>query len=251
MALERLDKFISDTMGITRKEAKEALSKGRVTVNGIICKKGDIKVSAEDEVCFDGIAKKKAGLVYILLNKPAGYLSATEDKKDKTVLDLLAEKEEFSELAKRAELFPVGRLDKDTEGLLILTNDGKLAHFLLSPKRHVDKTYYAIVDKVPVKGAEKAFEEGIQVGEEYRALPAKLERLSDTAPYEILVTLHEGKFHQVKRMCHEVGSEVVYLKRIKFGNIELDKDMQPGYARFLKEEEIEGLFSEVGANSSE
>lgn len=243
----RLDKYVAESAGITRKDAKTALSKGRVRVNGAVCKNGDSKVSPKDEVTLDGKSLAAEDFLYLMLHKPAGVVSATEDGRDKTVLDLVREQsaessEEAGEsgyfLGKR-EVFPVGRLDKDTEGLLILTDDGELAHRLLSPKKHVDKVYFARLDgEVPSNAADR-FAEGIQVGQDYKALPAKLEVLSATdGGSEVYITLREGKFHQVKRMCHEIGCEVTYLKRISMGGLRLDEGLQPGECRKLTTEEL-------------
>ena len=246
----RLDKYVAEGAGITRKEAKTALSRGRVQVNGEVCKNGDRKISASDKVAIDGKSLKKEEFLYLMLHKPSGVVSATEDAHDKTVLDLIreqsaAEAEEVSEngffLGKR-EIFPVGRLDKDTEGLLLLTDDGELAHRLLSPKKHVDKVYFARLDGVVPEDAAKRFEEGIQVGQDYKAMPARLEVLSvQNGISEVQITLREGKFHQVKRMCHEIGCEVLYLKRISMGSLVLDEDLSPGECRRLTEAEVAAL----------
>lgn len=243
----RLDKYVAESAGITRKEAKTALSKGRVQINGVVCKNGDCKVSEADVVTLDGKSLKKEEFLYLMLHKPAGVVSATEDGRDKTVLDLVREQsatdaESVGEngyfLGKR-EVFPVGRLDKDTEGLLLLTDDGELAHKLLSPKKHVDKVYYARLDGVVPEDAPKRFEEGIQVGQDYKALPAKLEVIAVAdGSSEVHITLREGKFHQVKRMCHEIGCEVTYLKRISMGNLVLDEKLKPGECRKLTMEEV-------------
>ena len=253
----RLDKYIAESAGITRKEAKTALSKGRVQVNGTVCKNGDCKVSARDAVTLDGKNLKSEEFLYLMLYKPAGVVSATEDGRDKTVLDLVREqsaesadavKESGYFLGKR-EVFPVGRLDKDTEGLLLLTDDGELAHRLLSPKKHVDKVYFARLDgEVPLDAAMR-FEEGIQVGQEYKALPAKLKVLSaQEGVSEVHITLREGKFHQVKRMCHEIGCEVTYLKRISMGNLVLDEKLKPGECRKLTAEEVVHVRNYTGSN---
>lgn len=242
----RLDKYVAESAGITRKEAKTALSKGRVQVNGEVCKNGDRKVFAADTVTLDGKSLAAEEFLYLMLHKPAGVVSATEDGRDKTVLDLVREQsaesaDEAGEtgyfLGKR-EVFPVGRLDKDTEGLLLLTDDGELAHKLLSPKKHVDKVYFARLDgEVPNDAAER-FAKGIQVGQDYKALPAKLEVLSvQDGVSTVHITLREGKFHQVKRMCHEIGCEVTYLKRISMGNLVLDEALRPGECRKLTAEE--------------
>ena len=241
MDIKRLDKFISESANLTRKDAKVVLSKGRVFVNGEICKNGDKKVTEADEVLLDG--KKLGGIeefLYLMLHKPAGVVSATEDKKDKTVLDLVREQEDIG----KRELFPVGRLDKDTEGLLLLTDDGELAHRLLSPKRHVDKVYYAKLEGIVPEDAIERFAKGIQVGKEYEAMPAKLEILKvypEENASEVKITLREGKFHQVKRMCHEIGCEVTYLKRLSMGSLELDNNLPLGKCRKLTNEEIQKL----------
>ena len=243
----RLDKYVAEAAGITRKEAKTALSKGRVQVNGEICKNGDRKVSGKDEVTFDGKSLKAEEFLYLMLHKPAGVVSATEDERDKTVLDLV--REQSAEDAERIdglgyflgkrEVFPVGRLDKDTEGLLLLTDDGELAHRLLSPKKHVDKVYFARLNgEVPADAIER-FAEGLQVGQEYKAMPAKLEVLTvKDGISEVHITLREGKFHQVKRMCHEIGCEVIYLKRLSMGSLMLDEKLAPGECRRLTEKEV-------------
>lgn len=248
MGTKRLDKFLSETANITRKEAKVLLSKGKVFVNGELCKNGDIKVSETDEVLLDG---KKLGAIeeflYLMLHKQAGVVSATEDKKDKTVLDVVREQEDEFAIGKR-ELFPVGRLDKDTEGLLLLTDDGDLAHRLLSPKRHVDKIYYAKVSGIVPEDAVERFAKGISVGKEYEAMPAKLEILNISLQEntsEVQITLREGKFHQVKRMCHEIGCEVIYLKRLSMGSLQLDSNLPIGKCRKLTEEEIQKLKEDV------
>lgn len=237
----RLDKFISEAAELTRKDAKAVLSKGRVTVNGTVCKNGDQKVSENDEICLDGkVLGGAEEFMYLMLYKPAGVVSATEDNRDKTVLDLVKEQ---IPLGKR-KLFPVGRLDKDTEGLLLLTDDGELSHRLLSPKRHVDKVYYAKVAGMVPEDAVARFAEGIRVGQDYKALPAGLKVLSvseEEQVSEVEITLREGKFHQVKRMCHEIGCEVMYLKRLSMGGLVLDETLQPGECRRLTEEEIENV----------
>lgn len=243
----RLDKYVAEAAGITRKEAKTALSKGKIQVNGEVCKSGERKVSATDMVTLDGKSLKAEEFIYLMLHKPAGVVSATEDGRDKTVLDLVREQSaedadsigECGYFLGKREIFPVGRLDKDTEGLLLLTDDGELAHRLLSPKKHVDKVYFARLDgEVPADATDR-FAEGIQVGQDYKALPAKLEVLSvQDGVSEVHITLWEGKFHQVKRMCHEIGCEVMYLKRISMGSLVLDETLKPGECRRLTAEEV-------------
>lgn len=268
----RLDKFLAEAAGLTRKDAKAVLGKGRVTVNDEVCKAGDRKLSDTDVVTLDGkLLSAQEEFLYLMLHKPAGVVSATEDKRDKTVLDVVRECESRIQRAAGAdttdesesnvsdaelrkfrignrELSPVGRLDKDTEGLLLITDDGELAHRLLSPKHHVDKVYYARVSgKVPEDAAER-FAQGIMVGQDYQAMPAGLEVLSyDTGNdvSEVHITLREGKFHQVKRMCHEIGCEVLYLKRLTMGSLCLDEALLPGEARRLTEGEVQKLRADV------
>lgn len=225
----RLDKYLAE-MGIgTRKEIGKAVRAGRVTVNGQTVKNAAMQVTAEDEVSMDGVPVEYEEYVYYMLNKPAGVISATEDARERTVLDLISERQ-------RKGLFPVGRLDRDTEGLLLITNDGGLAHRLLSPRHHVDKVYYARLDG-PVGEAEKAlFAQGLKVDETLTALPAELEILEPAT--EVRVTIREGKFHQVKRMFEAVGREVLYLKRLSMGPLALDESLPKGdYRRLTAEEE--------------
>ena len=247
----RLDKFLADAGAGTRSEGKKFIQKGKVQVNGVPAKKSEIKVSEEDEVVLDGNRISQAPeFVYYLLHKPAGYVSATEDKRDKTVMELVA--------SDRKGLFPVGRLDKDTEGLLLITDDGALAHELLSPKKHVDKTYYAVTDGCMTKEDVQRFADGLEIGEKNPTMPAKLEILStrkveetELEQYpsgwssEIQLTIKEGKFHQVKRMTEAVGKKVVYLKRISMGVFTLPDDLKKGECRPLTEKEVTELKESV------
>jgi 16S rRNA pseudouridine516 synthase len=225
----RLDKYLAEMGAGTRKEIGKAVRAGRVTVNGQTVKNAAMQVTAEDEVSMDGVSVEYEEYVYYMLNKPAGVISATEDARERTVLDLISERQ-------RKGLFPVGRLDRDTEGLLLITNDGGLAHRLLSPRHHVDKVYYARLDG-PVGEAEKAlFAQGLKVDEALTALPAELEILEPAT--EVRVTIREGKFHQVKRMFEAVGREVLYLKRLSMGPLALDESLPKGdYRRLTAEEE--------------
>lgn len=225
----RLDKYLAEMGSGTRKEIGKAVRAGRVTVNGQTVKNAAMQVTAEDEVSMDGVSVEYEEYVYYMLNKPAGVISATEDARERTVLDLISERQ-------RKGLFPVGRLDRDTEGLLLITNDGGLAHRLLSPRHHVDKVYYARLDG-PVGEAEKAlFAQGLKVDEALTALPAELEILEPAT--EVRVTIREGKFHQVKRMFEAVGREVLYLKRLSMGPLALDESLPKGdYRRLTAEEE--------------
>lgn len=245
--LVRLDKFLADAGAGTRSEVKRFIQKGQVQVNGLPAKKPEQKVDgAEDEIVFNGqLLSAAPEFVYYLLHKPAGYVSATEDARDKTVLELVPGE-------RRRKLFPVGRLDKDTEGLLLVTDDGALAHELLSPKKHVDKTYYARVEGRVTEADIKSMAEGMDIGEEKPTRPAHLEILSvrereqpgtEEALWEseILLTIHEGKFHQVKRMMEAVGKKVTYLKRISMGSLTLPEDLKKGECRPLTPEERKNL----------
>ena len=233
----RLDKYLAE-MGVgTRQEVKKQIRQGKVTVNGTVVKAADTKIDETcDEVTIGGLNISYVSYEYYMLNKPGGVVSATEDRRDTTVIDLIKDK-------KRKDLFPVGRLDKDTEGLLLITNDGDLAHRLLAPKKHVDKVYYAKIDGMVTEEDVKRFAEGIDIGaeEEEMTRPAKLDIMKSAEESEIRLTIHEGKFHQVKRMFLAVGKEVTYLKRERMGTLCLDENLKPGEYRLLKEEEIENV----------
>lgn len=225
----RLDKFLCDTAGLTRTEAKNAVKKGQIAVNGQVQKAANFKVKENtDTVTFQGKPLSYAAFHYYMLHKPAGVITATEDKKESTVMDILKEE-------KVKNLFPVGRLDKDTEGLLLITDDGELAHNLLSPKKHVDKEYLVKVrDSISEEDCRK-LSEGVDIGDEKPTAPAKVERMAEK---EILLTIREGRFHQVKRMLQAVGNEVLYLKRLSMGSLRLPEDLEKGAYRPLSEEEI-------------
>lgn len=225
----RLDKYLAEMGAGTRSEVKKAVRAGRVTVGGKVAKDASLHVGENDEVCMDGRAIAYEKFVYYMLNKPAGVISATEDPRQQTVLDLIEERQ-------RKGLFPVGRLDRDTEGLLLITNDGELAHRLLSPRHHVDKVYFAKLDG-PVSEREKElFAQGLKVDDSLTAMPAVLEILEPAC--EVRVTIREGKFHQVKRMFAAVGREVLYLRRLSMGLLALDPELAPGaYRRLTSEEE--------------
>lgn len=234
--LERLDKLLASTGRWSRSEVKRLVREGRVLANGRIAASAEEKYDAlTAELSVDGEAVRLEKYAYIMLNKPAGVLSATEDGKGRTVLDLLPE--EYS----RRGLFPVGRLDKDTEGLLLLTDDGQLAHALLSPKRHVDKVYLAVVEGLPDESDRAAFEKGMELGDGLVCLPAGLELVSAGERSEVRVTLREGKFHQVKRMLAARGKPVVYLKRLTMGTLRLDPALAPGEWRELSGDELRAL----------
>ena len=256
----RLDKFLADSGAGTRTEVKKLIQKGMIQVNGEKAKKPEMKVNPETDVVEFGGERlgARAEFVYYLLHKPAGYVSATEDTREKTVLELVPKDG-------RRNLFPAGRLDKDTGGLLLITDDGQLAHQLLSPKKHVDKTYFAVTEGKVVPEDIRKIRDGVDIGDEELTLPGKLEILKvweenetaggeaepDTScegekarsPWrsEILLTIHEGRFHQVKRMMEAVGKKVIYLKRISMGPLTLPDDLPKGQARELTVEELAAL----------
>ena len=238
----RLDKYLVACAVGSRTEIKNFLKSGRVTVNGKKEKSAKLQINEDtDEICFDGQKLEYEEFVYYMMNKPQGVISATEDPKHKTVLDLL------DDLARSKEVFPVGRLDIDTHGLLLLTNDGKLAHALLSPKRHVDKTYLAQVNGIMTDEDIETFAQGIPL-KDFTCQPAKLDLVSVDAEKNqslIRVTIAEGKFHQVKRMVAYCGKEVVDLQRLTMGTLTLDEDLKRGEWRRLTKDELEGLLESV------
>lgn len=231
----RLDKFLADAGAGTRSEVKKLIQKGKVQINGETVKRPEQKVSAEDQVFLEGrIVGAAPEFVYYLLHKPAGCVSATEDSRDQTVMEYVPKG--------RKGLFPVGRLDKDTEGLLLITDNGAMAHELLSPKKHVDKTYYAVVEGCVTEEDVKRIAEGVDIGEKNPTLPAKLEIMkAEEKQSEIHLTICEGKFHQVKRMMEALGKKVTYLRRISMGPLVLPQDLRPGEYRELSAEEVEKL----------
>ena len=233
----RLDKFLCETGFGTRSQVKELLKKGQVTVNGVVEKKPEQKIDEhKDQVICQGRTASYEKYVYYMLHKPAGVVSATEDKQEKTVLELLGPED------RRDGIFPAGRLDKDTEGLLLLTDDGILAHRLLSPRKHVDKTYYAKIEGTVTEVHVQQFREGLDIGDGKKTLPAVLAILSSgPETSEIRITIHEGRFHQVKRMFEAVGCKVTYLKRLSMGEVSLDETLAPGEYRPLTEKERELL----------
>lgn len=234
----RLDKYLADMSVGTRQEVKKYIRQGRVKINEDIIKQPEYKIREdEDKVAFDGAPVAYETFEYYMLNKPAGVISATEDKRDKTALDLIKEK-------KRKDLFPVGRLDKDTEGLLLITNDGALAHRLLSPKKHVDKCYYAKISGCVTEDDVRVFKERINIGTQEEpewTMPAELKILEKGTVSRIRLTIREGKFHQVKRMFLAVGKEVVYLKRERMGALVLDEELAPGEYRKLTDSELKSI----------
>lgn len=227
----RLDKFLCEMNVGTRSLVKDYIRKGMVTVNEKLVKKPDEKVEpSTDVIAFQGEKLAYQQYFYYMLNKPAGVVSATRDNMDKTVLDLIA--------TNRNDIFPVGRLDKDTEGLLLLTNDGALAHNMLSPKKHVDKTYLVTIKKQLSTNEIASLEQGLDIGDDKLTEPAKVAVLDAT---HIYLTIHEGRFHQVKRMLKAVDNEVLALKRIRFGILSLDEGLAPGEYRELTPKEVEKL----------
>lgn len=251
----RLDKFLADAGIGTRSEVKKFIQKGQIQINGETVKRPEQKVQPDgDVVALDGkVIGAAAEFEYFLLYKPAGCVSATEDARDKTVMEYVP--------SLRKGLFPVGRLDKDTEGLLLITDDGALAHELLSPKKHVEKTYFARVSGIVTEDDVKAMENGVDIGEEKLTLPARLKIIrtiqgdpygnEPAVPYsEIYLTICEGKFHQVKRMMEAVGKKVLYLKRISMGPLRLPENMERGQCRPLTEEEITALKTQRKAQRS-
>ncbi|AYD20159.1 TPA: rRNA pseudouridine synthase [Clostridioides difficile] len=230
---QRIDKILSNLGYGSRSEIKKYCKQGSVVVNGSEVSNPGTQVDTEnDEILFNGEEVIYREYIYLMMSKPAGYISATTDKYDPTVLDLI----DLSYLA--FEPFPVGRLDKDTEGLLVLTNDGKLSHRVLSPKKHVPKTYYAKIDGVVTEEDVEVFLEGVVLDDGYKTMPSQLNILKSDDESEIELTIHEGKFHQVKRMFESVGKKVVYLKRLSMGNLKLDESLELGEYRELTDEEV-------------
>ena len=231
----RLDKYLAEMGAGTRSEVKKYIRQGSVTVDGVTVKKPEEKVNElTQKVCVNGKQIGYEKFEYYMLNKPKGVVSATTDPKDQTVVELI-------ESRKRKDLFPVGRLDKDTEGLLLITNDGELAHRLLAPKKHVDKVYYVKIDGTVTEETVARFREGLDIGSGEFAKPSSLTIVKSGLISEIELTIQEGKFHQVKRMFHAVGMEVLELKRLSMGSLVLDPALKPGEYRRLKEEEVEKL----------
>ena len=230
--MERLDKILSATGCWSRREARQLVRQGRVSVDGQIAVSAEEKADPAARILVDGAPLAHEKYVYVMLHKPAGILSATEDSRQRTVLDLLPAE------WRRRGVAPVGRLDKDTEGLLLLTDDGALSHRLTSPRYHVDKVYYARVSGKLTAADAEAFAAGMALPDGLTCLPAHLEILSEG---ECRVTLREGKFHQVKRMLAARGKPVVYLKRLSMGALHLDESLAPGAYRPLTPEEIASL----------
>lgn len=236
--MERLDKLLAGTGKWSRREVKALVRQGLVRVDGRLAASAEDKLDpAAAIITVAGETISLRRFTYVMLHKPAGVLTATEDRKQPTVLDLLPPE------LRRIGLAPVGRLDKDTEGLLLLTNDGELAHRLLSPKYHVEKRYFARVDGELSAADAEAFARGMTLGDGLECLPAGLEVLPDRV---CIVTLREGKFHQVKRMLAARGAPVLYLKRLSMGPLTLDDSLAAGAYRLLRAEEISALYRACG-----
>lgn len=231
--IERLDKVLSNMGYGSRKDVKNHIKNGLVKVNNNIIKDNGFKVNPYmDKINFDGEDILYREFIYLMMNKPQGLVSSTDDPLTRTVIDLLSDE------YKNFKPFPAGRLDKDTEGLLLITNDGKLAHELLSPKKKVDKMYYVEVDGVVEEEHKEIFKEGITLDDGYKTLSSKLEILESNIISKVNLTIQEGKYHQVKRMFESLSMKVLYLKRISMGSLILDNELQPGEYRELKIEEI-------------
>lgn len=246
----RLDKYLCDMKAGTRSQVKALIRKGQVTVNGLPVKSPEMKIEENsDQVCVNGKSISYARHVYFMLNKPAGCVSATQDNHDKTVLQLMREqKGAFDDALLQRELFPVGRLDKDTEGLLLITDDGELAHRLLSPAAHVEKTYYVEIDGPLTDAQQSSLREGVDIGEKSLTRSRHTERNAGAVIFHHAdaasawqLTITEGKFHQVKRMMQAVGRNVVYLKRLRMGTLLLDETLAPGAFRPLTAKELSDL----------
>lgn len=229
MPLLRLDKFLANSGIGSRSDVKSFIKAGKIKVDGVCVKKADIKVDTDkSNVTYNDNEIRYEEYVYFMLNKPQGVVSATTDKFDKTVVDIISD-------AKYIDIFPVGRLDKDTEGLLILTNDGELAHNLLSPKKHIPKRYYVELDDVVTDDMKKKLCEGIKL-DDFVTMPATVNETEDDK--SVYLTIMEGKFHQVKRMFKALGLNVLYLRRVAMGDLELDNSLECGEYRRLTEDEI-------------
>ena len=235
MSLIRLDKYLADMQVGTRSEVKKLIRAGKVQVGGHVCKNADEKFDPEQtDVMVDHVLVGYAAYEYFMLNKPKGCVSATEDNRYPAVLDYISQH-------KRKDLFPVGRLDLDTEGLLLITNDGALAHELLSPSKHIPKRYEAKIDGIVTQADAELFAQGMDIGEKKPTKPAELIILKANVISHVQITIYEGKFHQIKRMFEAIDKPVLELKRISMGKLALDEQLAPGEYRSLTEEEIEYL----------
>ncbi|MBF0710825.1 MULTISPECIES: pseudouridine synthase [unclassified Gemella] len=232
----RLDKFISNNSKYSRSEVKKFIKKG-ILINGKLIKDAKYDVNLDnDMVIFEGIEFKHIENIYIMLNKPQGYVSATRDARDKTVLDLLSDEDKIK------NIFPVGRLDKDTEGLIFLTNDGHLSHKLISPQKNIFKKYYVEVDGELNEEEVKLFESGVIIDKDYMCKPAILEIIeAKKMKSSAYIQISEGKFHQIKKMMKVAGMNVIYLKRLSIGKLKLDDNLKLGEYRYLNDEEVKEL----------
>ena len=227
----RLDKYLSDATPHSRRDVRNLVKRKAITVNGVAASSADMKINEEkDAVCVNGELVVYRKFIYLMLNKPQGYLSATEDERDPVVVDLLPDE------LKHFSPFPVGRLDKDTEGLLLLTNDGQFDHELMSPRKNLYKRYYAELDAPAVAEDIELFASGMEF-REFTAKPARLE-ISPDDPCKVHVEIAEGKYHQVKRMGERAGKNVVFLKRVAIGSLQLDPSLECGKVRELTAEEL-------------
>lgn len=235
--MERIDKILSNLGHGTRKEVKGLLKKGRVEVDGVIASDSAMKIDPDTSIIkLDGEEINYRKYIYLIMNKPAGVVSATVDNHDETVIDLLDEQYHSF------KPFPIGRLDKDTVGLLLITNDGELNHKLIAPKNHVDKVYYAEINKFIDEKDVKTFKNGVVIDDGYKCMPAILEVIkANENGSEVMVTIQEGKFHQVKRMFESVDKKVVFLRRMSFGPLKLDESLSEGQYRELTDDEINSL----------
>lgn len=234
---QRLDKAIASQGSLSRSDVHGLIKKGLVRVNGSVCTKKDFKIDTDIDIVE--ISGKKADFtqyIYIMLNKPKGVLSASEDKKAPTVIDLIPDS------MRRKDLFPAGRLDKDTTGLLIITNDGDYAHRMLAPKKHVDKIYHAVIEGTVGEKEILAFERGLQLADGFKCLPAKLRVIDSGDNQTCEVTIREGKFHQVKKMFLAIDCRVLELKRVKIGALELDENLKSGECKILNPDEYNSVF---------
>lgn len=232
----RIDKFICDNINITRTQVKQKISRGCVFVNGVRVRTASQQVDENDAVVMDGSRVLYNKFIYIMMNKPAGVISASSDKNCKTAIDLLDVKD------KRKDLFVAGRLDKDTTGFLLITNDGDFAHNILAPKNHIYKTYEVKLEHGEVSGYAEKFENGIELDDGYLCKPAQFEYRGDCV---CLLKICEGKFHQVKRMFESLGNKVIALKRVKMSEVALDEALEPGQYRKLTDRELQFLMGKV------
>lgn len=233
---ERIDKIISSQGIASRSEVKMLMKKGQVTLNGVVIKDSSVKASYSDEITVNGQSISQTKFVYIMLNKPQGVVSATDDKRYPTVVDIIPDE------YKRKNLFPAGRLDKDTTGFCLVTDDGAFAHNILSPTRHITKTYIAkLASPIDYEEGKKAFEEGVVLKDGTVLLSAKLTIIEDSDEPVYKVVIKEGKYHQIKRMFASLGSKVIELKRVAMGGLALDETLKPGESRLITEQELKAV----------